>query len=89
MLGGAPYDARADLWSVGVILFEMLAGAVPFTGNNIVDLKRNIDTREARLPPDLRDSLSPACQARLRSTMRLPPLTAPPPAVAALHSACI
>ncbi|CAE8621828.1 unnamed protein product, partial [Polarella glacialis] len=38
-----PYDAKADLWSVGAILFELLIGHPPFTGTNPMQLLANIE----------------------------------------------
>ena len=50
MLRGEPPDARADIWSLGVILFELLTGMHPFSGATITDLLMNIMTGET---PDL------------------------------------
>ncbi|XVF55188.1 hypothetical protein PTKIN_Ptkin06aG0016800 [Pterospermum kingtungense] len=36
------YDAKADLWSVGAILFQLVIGKTPFTGNNQIQLLQNI-----------------------------------------------
>lgn len=44
------YDAKADLWSVGAVVFEMLAGHPPFTGQNHMDLLRNIQRKAVKLP---------------------------------------
>jgi serine/threonine-protein kinase len=49
---GQIVDARSDLFSVGIVLFEMLAGKRPFTGSN----STAVLTRLLRDPaPDLRE----------------------------------
>jgi hypothetical protein len=67
------YDAKADLWSVGTVLFEMIAGRPPFNGENHIDLLRNIQRKAVRLPPDVR--VSKACVNLLRILLNRNPLS--------------
>jgi len=50
---GAPVDQTSDLYSVGVVLYELLTGAVPFTGDTPVEIamKHLSSTPE---PPSIR-----------------------------------
>ncbi|HEY9733195.1 MAG TPA: serine/threonine-protein kinase [Drouetiella sp.] len=44
---GAPLDARSDIYSIGVVMYEALTGQVPFLGRNYVDTM----TQQISSPP--------------------------------------
>lgn len=44
----ADVDQRTDIWSLGVVLFELLTGTVPFDGADVQALCENIQTAPAK-----------------------------------------
>jgi serine/threonine protein kinase len=78
----ASVDARADIWSVGVLLFEGLTGTWPHEGDSFSSLMVAIGTG----PPASIDARAPSLPESLRSIVRecLAPLDRRLPSAAAL-----
>ncbi len=50
ILGNLVYNAKADVWSLGVVLFEMLFGKCPFEARDIEALKVLIKNSRLIIP---------------------------------------
>ncbi|KAA3475166.1 serine/threonine-protein kinase ATG1a-like isoform X1 [Gossypium australe] len=69
------YDAKADLWSVGAILFQLVTGKPPFDGNNQLQLFQNIlRSTELQFPEGALEELHPDCVNLCRSLLRHDPV---------------
>ena len=47
------HDEKVDIWCIGVLLFELITGHVPFLGNDLDTLKRNILNLRIAWPKDI------------------------------------
>jgi serine/threonine-protein kinase ULK2 len=52
ILSSHKYDAKADLWSVGTVLYEMSVGKPPFRASNHIELLRKIEHSKRIKFPD-------------------------------------
>lgn len=57
LLRGMEYSQKADVWSLGVLLYEMLFKCCPFEEKNIPNLISLIDRQELRFPKPIPDNV--------------------------------
>ena len=45
MIQNRPYDFKVDIWALGILLFEMVAGRAPFRGNSPDEVLTQMKTK--------------------------------------------
>ncbi len=72
LAAGEDVDSRSDLYSLGIVAYEMLAGAPPFDGPNRVVVSRHIGERPAPIRRHRPDT-PPALAAAIMHALEKPP----------------
>ena len=68
IIHGRSYGLKADVWSLGTLLFQILTGTHPFTGRNMKELEKNIKNGGYMIPKGIEISLN--CIDFLNSCLR-------------------
>ena len=71
---GVSVGAKSDIYSLGVVLYEMLTGHVPFTGESPISIALKHIQEEPKLPRELNASIPPLIEAIVVKAMHKDPV---------------
>lgn len=67
------YNAKADLWSVGAVFYEMVTGRPPFRANNHIELLQHIETGNDVIKFPASSTVSPESRRLIRGLLKKNP----------------
>jgi len=73
VLSSQKYDLKADLWSSGTILFQMITGKPPYHGDNYIHLLENIKKKKWVIPESFANQISDECKGLLAGLLQKDP----------------
>lgn len=69
ILNSQPYTNKSDLWSVGIIMYQMVYGRTPYhSASNMVDLAKKIKSQSVQYSSNVSKELNNLLQMLLRRT---------------------
>lgn len=78
LMGSETIDARADVWSLGVVLYRLVTGALPFSGQSIAEVYARILHTEPAKPSDVCPGLPRAFDELVMRCLKKPSAERPP-----------
>lgn len=65
------YNNKSDLWSIGIILYEIIFGIRPYNGNNLTNLLKCINNSEINFPKKI--NISDHCKDLIKQLLKKNP----------------